>query len=667
MNNTTSLFELLDEQFDQAYIVANIWKTLIVVVSLIVCFVTTLGNLLVLYSFKVNRKLRTTNNYFLFSLAIADLMIGIISMPISTMYFITDGWLLGPIVCDLWLSLDYTVSNASVANLLLISFDRYFSITRPLTYRVNRTAKKVITFIALSWIVSILIWTPFILAWPFINGKRTINDNECRVQFLYTNKYITLSTAFAAFYFPVIVLSIVYFKIWRETKKRHIELRKLQGKSFISSNKVNQQALSTTTTPTTTTTTQSNMALINGTMPTATIAATTTTTTNQMRNHQEIINENEEFKITNEKSKIKNFLTNLVDNEDEEELNEHSIGSNESTANRNFSLDNNESKFYRHSKKYKKRNESATNCCFYYYLCSSSSSFSSCFCCFYSNNNFDQNKCENKRVSRSYSLNSREKQQHGKLFQKDEYTPVKIVYRSTNSTSNLDKCIQDNSCSNVNNTNGSNENKTNLKKQVPSTCQYCKTQFDPAYSSYYKIVIQLPSNEQQNELTSQQIENSKLQIKEYPLNANDFDQIKIENVCEVCKMHHKNSPKKRMSKKEQERVNIKRRSSSVSTNMHKLSTKSNQTMLSQNNDSRKQRNQGHNMNKSNGNIAKQRQYQADSRKLVKKQDQKAAKTLSAILLAFIITWTPYNINVVVNTFCNNCLHQFEKWDSFGNF
>ena len=46
---------------------------------------------------------------------------------------------LGSVVCDAWLSLDYTVSNASVANLLLISFDRFMCVTRPLKYRVRRT------------------------------------------------------------------------------------------------------------------------------------------------------------------------------------------------------------------------------------------------------------------------------------------------------------------------------------------------------------------------------------------------------------------------------------------------------------------------------------------------------------------------------------------------
>jgi muscarinic acetylcholine receptor M3 len=32
----------------------------------------------------------------------------------------------------------------------------------------------------------------------------------------------------------------------------------------------------------------------------------------------------------------------------------------------------------------------------------------------------------------------------------------------------------------------------------------------------------------------------------------------------------------------------------------------------------------------------------------KKQDRKAAKTLSAILFAFIVTWTPYSVLVVLN-------------------
>jgi len=75
----------------------------------------------------------------------------------------------GSVVCDAWLSLDYTVSNASVANLLLISFDRYMCVTRPLKYRVRRTSRCAIVMIVGAWVVSALLWTPWIVAWPFID------------------------------------------------------------------------------------------------------------------------------------------------------------------------------------------------------------------------------------------------------------------------------------------------------------------------------------------------------------------------------------------------------------------------------------------------------------------------------------------------------------------
>lgn len=39
----------------------------------------------------------------------------------------------------------------------------------------------------------------------------------------------------------------------------------------------------------------------------------------------------------------------------------------------------------------------------------------------------------------------------------------------------------------------------------------------------------------------------------------------------------------------------------------------------------------------------------------KANDKKAARTLSAILFAFITTWLPYNIMVLVNTFCQDCI------------
>lgn len=120
-----------------------VWeRVMIAVIAFIFSATTVVGNIMVMISFKIDKQLQTISNYFLFSLAIADFAIGLFSMPLFTMYTVLGYWPLGSFVCDTWLSLDYLASNASVLNLLIISFDRYFSVTRPLTYRAKRTTIK---------------------------------------------------------------------------------------------------------------------------------------------------------------------------------------------------------------------------------------------------------------------------------------------------------------------------------------------------------------------------------------------------------------------------------------------------------------------------------------------------------------------------------------------
>ncbi|XP_043930093.1 muscarinic acetylcholine receptor M5 [Protopterus annectens] len=211
----------------------RLWEVItIATVTAIVSLITIIGNILVMVSFKVNSQLKTVNNYYLLSLACADLIIGIFSMNLYTSYILMGYWSLGSLACDLWLALDYVASNASVMNLLVISFDRYFSITRPLTYRAKRTPKRAGIMIGLAWLISFILWAPAILCWQYFVGERTVPPNECQIQFL-SEPIITFGTAIAAFYIPVSVMTILYCRIYKETEKRTKDLAELQASNSV--------------------------------------------------------------------------------------------------------------------------------------------------------------------------------------------------------------------------------------------------------------------------------------------------------------------------------------------------------------------------------------------------------------------------------------------------
>ncbi|XP_072329636.1 muscarinic acetylcholine receptor M2-like isoform X1 [Scyliorhinus torazame] len=189
-----------------------------VIVTGSLSLLTIIGNILVIASIKVNRQLQTINNYFIFSLACADLIVGV-SMNLFTIYTLIGYWPLGPVVCDLWLALDYVVSNASSMSLLVISFDRYFCVTKPLSYPVRRTGKVAGLMIAATWVVPFVIWAPPIILWQFIVGERTVGEGECYIQF-FSNPAVTFGTAIGAFYLPVFIMMILYVKISCASKSR---------------------------------------------------------------------------------------------------------------------------------------------------------------------------------------------------------------------------------------------------------------------------------------------------------------------------------------------------------------------------------------------------------------------------------------------------------------
>lgn len=87
-----------------------------------------LGNLLVIVSVMRHPKLRVITNYFVVSLALADMLVAICAMCFNASVEFTGKWLFGSVMCDMWNSLDVYFSTVSIFHLCCISVDRWVTI-----------------------------------------------------------------------------------------------------------------------------------------------------------------------------------------------------------------------------------------------------------------------------------------------------------------------------------------------------------------------------------------------------------------------------------------------------------------------------------------------------------------------------------------------------------
>lgn len=86
---------------------------------------------------------RVITNYFVVSLAMADMLVALCAMSFNASVELAGKWLFGSTMCDLWNSFDVYFSTTSILHLCCISVDRYYAIVQPLDYPLIMTYSRV--------------------------------------------------------------------------------------------------------------------------------------------------------------------------------------------------------------------------------------------------------------------------------------------------------------------------------------------------------------------------------------------------------------------------------------------------------------------------------------------------------------------------------------------
>lgn len=194
---------------------AAVWaKALVAAVLAVLTVATALSNAFVIATVSQTRKLHTPANYLIASLAVTDLLVALLVMPLSSVYTVSGRWTLGQVVCDLWLSSDIACCTASILHLCVIALDRYWAITDAVEYSAKRTAKRAAGMIALVWLFAVSISLPPL----FWRQSKAEAQADCAVN---TDHILyTVYSTVGAFYLPTLLLIILYGRIYVEARSR---------------------------------------------------------------------------------------------------------------------------------------------------------------------------------------------------------------------------------------------------------------------------------------------------------------------------------------------------------------------------------------------------------------------------------------------------------------
>ncbi|GCC29056.1 hypothetical protein chiPu_0007493 [Chiloscyllium punctatum] len=200
----------------------------------LIIILTTAGNSLLILLIFTQRSLRNTSNYFLVSLFMSDLMVGLVVMPPAMLNELYGRWVLEGELCSVWYSFDVMCCSASILNLCVISLDRYFLIISPLKYKLRMTSCRALFLIFTTWTLAALAsFLPIEMGWhemdfdaQALNSTLELREGAAQCRLLVSLPYALIASSLT-FFLPSVAISFTYCRILLAAKRQAVQVASL--------------------------------------------------------------------------------------------------------------------------------------------------------------------------------------------------------------------------------------------------------------------------------------------------------------------------------------------------------------------------------------------------------------------------------------------------------
>ncbi|KPP59146.1 adenosine receptor A1-like [Scleropages formosus] len=193
-------------------------QVLYIGMEVVIAVASVIGNVMVVWAVKLNRSLRDTTFCFIVSLALADITVGALVIPLAITISIglqTHFYSCLMVACTV-----LVLTQSSILALLAIAIDRYLRVKIPTSYKRVVTAKRAAVAVVLCWAVAFVVGLMPMLGW---NNLQKLKENDslssdlvitCQFENVISMEYMVYFNFFGWVLPPLLLMLIIYAEIF---------------------------------------------------------------------------------------------------------------------------------------------------------------------------------------------------------------------------------------------------------------------------------------------------------------------------------------------------------------------------------------------------------------------------------------------------------------------
>ncbi|XP_053173923.1 adenosine receptor A1b [Scomber japonicus] len=196
--------------------------------EVVIAVASVIGNVMVVWAVKINKSLRDTTFCFIVSLALADIAVGALVIPLAIT--ISIGLKTHFYSCLLVACTVLVLTQSSILALLAIAIDRYLRVKIPTRYKRVVTPQRAGIAVVICWMVAFIVGLTPMLGWNNLRRQQDgLNSSDliitCTFENVISMDYMVYFNFFGWVLPPLLLMLVIYTEIFYMIHK-HLNSKK---------------------------------------------------------------------------------------------------------------------------------------------------------------------------------------------------------------------------------------------------------------------------------------------------------------------------------------------------------------------------------------------------------------------------------------------------------